>query len=214
MARPVQRVARGTNVAVPVRDRLMNGESTNGITALLRAWGSGDRKALEKVMPLVYSHLHATAQAYMGQQNPGHILQSTALVNETYLRLVRLKEIEWQDRGHFYAVCAQLMRQVLIDYARSRLSRKRGGGEAQVSFDEVEAFLSGGMSAEFIALDDALGKLAALDPRMSQVVQYRLFAGASVEDTAAALHVSERTVKREWHAAQVWLARELDRGKQ
>jgi RNA polymerase sigma factor (TIGR02999 family) len=189
----------------------MNASPTTEITALLRAWGAGDHRALETVMPLVYRHLQVTAHAYMAQQDAAHVLQSTALVNETYLRLLRLKEIEWQDRGHFYAVCAQLMRQVLTDYARSRLAQKRGGKRSQVSIDDASEIPSRDPSEELIALDDALRELSLLDERMSQVVQYRVFVGASVEETADALHISEATVKREWKAAMLWLARELDR---
>lgn len=183
------------------------------ITVLLRQWHAGDREALEKVIPLVYRQLHATAQRYMLQERPGHVLQSTALVNETFLRLVEMQQIEWQDRQHFYGVCARIMRHVLIDYARSRLSRKRGGDEQQVPLEDVEKGLIGDLSEQLITLDAALSELATFDERMSQVVQYRLFAGATVEETAAALHISERTVKREWQAAQVWLAAELERRK-
>ncbi len=164
-------------------------------------------------MPLVYRHLQTTAHNYMSQQDPVHVLQSTALVNETYLRLIRLKEIEWQDRGHFYAVCAQLMRQVLTDYARSRLTQKRGGQRRQVSIEDASDIPSDDPGQELIALDDALRELSLMDERMSQVVQYRVFVGASVEETAAVLHISEATVKREWQAARLWLARELDRRK-
>jgi RNA polymerase sigma-70 factor, ECF subfamily len=165
-------------------------------------------------MPLVYRQLQATAHGYMNQQQPAHILQSTALVNETYLRLLKLKQIEWQDRGHFYAVCAQLMRQTLIDYARSRLSLKRGGKGQQVPIEDADEVQQGNFEGELIALDDALQQLSDLDKRMSQVVQYRIFVGATVEETAAALHISEATVKREWHAARLWLARELDRKRE
>jgi RNA polymerase sigma-70 factor, ECF subfamily len=188
-----------------------NAPSETEITALLRAWGAGDRKALETVMPLVYRQLQATAHAYMNQQQPAHLLQSTALVNETYLRLLKLKQIEWQDRGHFYAVCAQLMRQTLVDYARSRLSQKRGGARQQVPIEDAHAVQDESLDGDLIALDEALRELSAVDERMSQVVQYRVFVGASVEETAVALHISEATVKREWQAARLWLAREMDR---
>ena len=191
----------------------MNVPSATGITVLLRAWGGGDRGALDKVMPVVYRHLQSTARRYMAQQGPGHVLQSSALVNETYLRLAKLGEIEWQDRGHFYAVCSQLMRQVLTDYARSRLYLKRGGKMRHIPIEDAH-WVSGRDSAqELVALDELLRELSAFDEQMSKVVQYRVFVGATVPETAAALQISERTVKREWQAAKAWLAREMDRRK-
>ncbi len=180
---------------------------------MLRAWGGGDRGALETVMPLVYRHLQATAHSYMVRQGPGQLLQSAALVNETYLRLIRLKEIEWQDRDHFYAVCAQLLRQVLTDYARSRLRLKRGGRAEQLSLEEAYGLAGGNPEKELLAVDHLLQQLSAFDERMSQIVQYRVFMGATVEETAAALGISDRTVKREWVTAKAWLAREMERRK-
>jgi RNA polymerase sigma-70 factor (ECF subfamily) len=189
----------------------MNGSSETGITMLLRAWGSGERGALDQVMPVVYRQLQTTARRYMARQSPGHVLQSTALVNETYLRLARLGDIEWQDRGHFFAVCSQLMRQILVDYARSRLFLKRGGARRQVPLEEVHALSRRDPAEELIALDNLLNRMWEFDEQMGRVVQYRVFLGATVEETAAAMGISERTVKREWQAAKAWLARELDR---
>jgi RNA polymerase sigma-70 factor (ECF subfamily) len=189
----------------------MDAPSATGITVLLRAWGGGDRRALDKVMPVVYRHLQSTARRYMAGQAPGHILQSSALVNETYLRLAKLGEIDWHDRGHFYAVCSQLMRQILTDYARSRLYLKRGGNMRQIPMEDAHLVSGRDSAQELVALDELLRELSAFDEQMSQVVQYRVFVGATVPETAAALQISERTVKREWQAAKAWLARELDR---
>ena len=183
----------------------------SGITVLLRAWNGGDHKALEKLIPLVYRELHRTARRYMARENPGHILQSAALVNETYLELEKLGEIDWQDRGHFYAVCAQLMRRTLTNYARSRLFQKRGGGAQRVHFDESWV-VSGDSRTDLVALDEALTQLALIDERKSQVVQLRFFVGLSVAETAAVLKVSEETVTRDWRLAKVWLLRELSTG--
>jgi RNA polymerase sigma-70 factor (ECF subfamily) len=189
----------------------MDASSATGITMLLRAWGAGDRQALDKVMPVVYRQLQSTARRYMARQGPGHILQSKALVNETYLRLAKLGEIEWHDRGHFFAVCSQLMRQILTDYARSRLFLKRGGHMRRVSLEEAQSLSGRDPAEELVALDNLLRELSQFDERMSRVVQYRVFIGATIEETAAAMGISERTVKREWQAARAWLARELDR---
>lgn len=182
------------------------------ITVLLRAWSSGDRRAFEKLIPLVYQRLYSAAQWYMAQQGPGHILQNTALVNETYLRLEKLHGLDWQDRGHFYAVCAQLMRRILSSYSRSQLSLKRGGAIQHVELDESIA-TELNWHSDLITLDDALHDLAAYDERMLRIVELRALVGLSVAETAAALNISERTVKREWQMARAWLLRELSRGK-
>jgi RNA polymerase sigma factor (TIGR02999 family) len=193
----------------------MDGHSSSesGITVLLRAWNGGDHQALEKLIPLVYRELHRTARRYMARESPGHILQSTALVNETYLELEKLGEIDWQDRGHFYAVCAQLMRRTLTNYARSRLFKKRGGDAQRVHFDESWV-VSGDSRTDLIALDEALNQLALIDERKSQIVQLRFFVGLSVAETAVVLKVSEETVSRDWRLAKVWLLRELSAGNQ
>ncbi len=186
--------------------------SVSEITVLLRAWNSGDHQALEKLTPIVYRELHRTARRYMAREKPGHILQCTALVNETYLQLERLGEVAWQDRGHFFAVCAQLMRRTLTNYARSQLFEKRGGRAQRVSFDESWV-VSGDARTDLIALDEALDRLAAIDARKSDVVQLRFFVGLSVAETAEALKVSQETVARDWKLAKVWLLRELSAGK-
>ena len=180
---------------------------------LLRAWSNGDDRALERLTSLVYGELHRLAQCYMGRENPNHILQSTALVNEVYVQLANLREVDWKNRTHFFGVCSHLMRHVLTDYARSRLYLKRGGDARQMPFDENLGVPDHDPGAVLIALDDALHDLAALDERMSQVVQLRFFGGFSVKETAEALGISEATVKREWESAKVWLLRELKRGK-
>jgi RNA polymerase sigma factor (TIGR02999 family) len=180
---------------------------------LLQAWKNGDSTAIEKLIPLVYRRLHNIALHYMALQAPDHILGSTALVNETYLQLVKMRNVDWQDRGHFFATCAHLMRNILTNYARSRLFQKRGGEACEVSFDEGCGDTLRNPSARLVALDDALYDLAAYDERMSRIVQLRLFVGLTVEETAEALGISERTVRRGWQSAKVWLARELDRGK-
>jgi RNA polymerase sigma factor (TIGR02999 family) len=192
----------------------MDTPSATGITSLLRAWGNGDRQALDQVMPAVFQQLQSTARRYMAREGAGHILQSTALVNETYLRLAKMGEVDWQDRAHFFSVCAQLMRRILTDYARSRLYQKRGGQMHQVPFKEVHWTAAQDSAEELMALDDVLRKMSGFDERMSQIVQYRVFVGATEAETAAALGISERTVRREWRTARAWLAQELQQRKQ
>jgi RNA polymerase sigma-70 factor (ECF subfamily) len=186
--------------------------STHEITQLLRAWSGGDQAALDKLTPLVYEEMHRAAHRYMAQERPGHMLQTTALVNEVYLRLVDIRQVTWQDRAHFLAVCARLMRRVLTDFARSRGYLKRGGDSPRVALDEA-LLVSREPPADLIALDDGLNALAAFDPRKSEVVELRFFGGLSVEETAEVLKVSPETVKRDWRLARVWLAREMG-GKQ
>jgi len=178
------------------------------ITRLLRAWGSGDEQALDQLTPIVYDHLHRVAQRHMADERSGHILQTTALVNEAYVRLFDCRQLNWQDRTHFFAVCARLMRRILIDVARSNLYQKRGGGAPHVALDEA---LGGGpqLSADIRALDDALSSLAKVDRRKGQVVELRFFGGLSVEETAEMLKVSKETVQRDWRLAKSWLLREL-----
>jgi RNA polymerase sigma-70 factor, ECF subfamily len=177
------------------------------VTALLRAWGDGDDSAVDALMPLVYDELHRLARLYMSRERHGLTLQPTALVNEAYLRLVDIRRVRWQDHAHFLAVSARVMRRVLIDVARTRASLKRAGGVQRVSFDE--ALTPGQWSADLIALDDALSALAQRDARKSQVVELRFFGGLDVEETAAALRVSSRTVMRDWRLARAWLSCEL-----
>jgi RNA polymerase sigma factor (TIGR02999 family) len=178
------------------------------ITQLLLAWGRGEQAALDRLTPLVYDELHRLAHRYMGHERPGHTLQTSALVNEVYLRLVDSSHVRWQDRAHFFAVSAQLMRRILVDFARRRHNLKCGGDARLVSLDEA-LLVSHESGADLVALDDALKTLASLDARQSQVVELRFFGGLSVEETAEALHVSEGTVRRDWSLARAWLRREL-----
>ncbi|MBI1766088.1 MAG: sigma-70 family RNA polymerase sigma factor [Acidobacteria bacterium] len=179
------------------------------ITQLLLAWGAGDEAALAQLMPLVYAELRQVAARHLRRQRPGHTLQTTALVNEAYLRLIDSSQVRWQNRAHFFAVSAQLMRRILVDFARSRQNLKRGGGAQQVSLDEALA-VAPERGADLLALDDALTRLAALNPRQAQVVELRYFGGLSEEESAEALKVSLRTVQRDWKLARLWLYRELN----
>ncbi|MGH9853850.1 MAG: sigma-70 family RNA polymerase sigma factor, partial [Blastocatellia bacterium] len=171
------------------------------VTQLLVAWSNGDRGALEKLMPLVYDELRRLARRYMNREPAGHTLQTTALVNEAYLRLIEQKEVKWHNRAHFFAISAQLMRRILVSMARARQADKRGGEARQVSLDEAMVF-SEERAAELVALDDAMNELAALDQRRSRVVELRYFGGLSVEETAEVLKVSPDTVMREWKRAK------------
>jgi RNA polymerase sigma-70 factor, ECF subfamily len=174
---------------------------------LLRAWSGGDPSALERLTPIVYAQLHRLARRYMRGERPGHSLQTTALVNEAYMRLVGYERIEWQNRAHFFAVSAQVMRRILVEHAR-RHNLKRGGGVPHVSLDEA-AVVGGGRAADLVALDDAMTTLAQLDPRKAQVVEMRFFGGLNVDETADVLKVSPATVMRDWSTAKAWLYREL-----
>ena len=186
----------------------MGGPSAHEITQLLQAWGNGDQWALEKLTPLVYEELHKAAQRYMAREGTGHTLQTTALVNEVYLRLVDVREVTWQNRAHFFAVCARLMRRILTDFARSRRYLKRGGDAQHVSLDEA-LVVSEEPRADVLALDDALNSLSAFDERKGKVVELRFFGGLTVEETAEVLNVSPDTVLRDWRLAKDWLVREL-----
>ena len=190
----------------------MTPPAQNEVTQLLLAWSDGDKAALEELTPLVYAELHRLAGKYMRRERAGHPLQTTALVNEAYVRLVDLRQVRWQNRAHFFGVAAQLMRHILVDFARARLRAERGGYKQQVSLEEA-AVVSKEKSADFIALDDALKTLAEIDPRKSRMVELRFFGGLSVEETAEALNVSPRTVQREWNLARDWLYRELNDGR-
>jgi RNA polymerase sigma factor (TIGR02999 family) len=183
------------------------------VTQLLRAWGNGDERALEKLTPLVYDELRRTARRHMARQSPGHTLQATALVNEVYLHLVNLRETNWQNRAHFFAVCAKLMRRILVDSARRRQYLRRGGGAPHVELEEA-LILSREAPTGLLALDDALQALATLDPRKVQVVELRYFGGLSVKESAEVLKVSEETVLRDWRLAKLWLLNELGGGEQ
>jgi RNA polymerase sigma-70 factor, ECF subfamily len=180
------------------------------ISKLLRAWSGGDQGALERLTPIVYDELHRIAGRYMKGERPGHSLQTTALVNEAYMRLVDYKRMQWQNRAHFFAVSAQLMRRILVDHVR-RHNLKRGGGVQHVSLDEV-AVVGAARAADLVVLDDAMNALARIDPRKVQVVEMRFFGGLSVEETAEVLKVSSVTVMRDWSTAKAWLYRELAGG--
>ncbi len=182
------------------------------VTQLLLAWGQGEQAAFEKLTPLVYKELRRLAHRYMGRERPGHTLQTTALVNEAYLRLVDCKQVRWQNRTHFFAISAQLMRRILVDFARSRRYLKRGGNAHRVSLDEA-LVVSQERNADLVELDDGLKALAAVDTRKSQVVELRFFGGLSVVETAEVLKVSPDTVLRDWQLAKAWLLRELSRQK-
>ena len=178
------------------------------VTRLLVAWSGGDEAALEELTPLVYGELRRLAHHYISRERPGHTLQTSALVNEAYVRLVEQKNVDWQCRAHFYGIAARLMRQVLVDYARRRGYAKRGGGAHRVSLDEALA-VSEERAAEVVALDGALESLAKLDPRQSQIVELRFFGGLSIEETAEVLGVSPGTVMADWTVAKAWLRRAI-----
>jgi len=184
----------------------MSSPSRPEITGLLLAWRQGDSSALEKLVPLVEAELHRLAHRYLAQERPGHTLQTTALVNEAYLRLMDWKNVQWQDRAHFVGVAARLMRYILVGYARRQPHRKVGA--QQVSLDQALE-ISHGRSADLVAIDDALKALAAFDVRKSQIVELRFFGGLSVEETAEVLDVAPITVMREWNKAKAWLYDEL-----
>ena len=188
----------------------MDTPSTHEVTQLLKAWSGGDQQALEKLTPIVYRHLHQIAQRYMGGERSGHMLQTTALVNEAYLRLVDCAQVNWQDRAHFLAVSANLMRRILIDFARSRDYMKRGGAILHIPLEEAPSACDE-PDVNLVALDDALKTLAAVDERKSKVVELKFFGGLSVEETAEVLGVSSDTVTRDWRLAKIWLLRELSR---
>ncbi|MBV8050501.1 MAG: sigma-70 family RNA polymerase sigma factor [Acidobacteriaceae bacterium] len=190
----------------------MDTPANHEITRLLKAWSSGDEQALDKLTPLVYRQLHHIAQRYMWGERSGHTLQTTALVNEVYLRLVDCGQVNWQDRAHFFAMSAQLMRRILIDFARSRGSLKRGGAVPHISLEDAPS-LCNETDVDMLALDDALKALSVLDERKSKTVELRFFGGLSVEETAEVLRVSSDTVLRDWQMAKIWLLRELSRGR-
>ena len=188
----------------------MDTASSAEITRLLRAWGGGDRAAMDDLAPLVYDELHRMAQRYLRRENPGNTLQPTALVNEAYLRLVDVENVRWEDRAHFFAVSAQMMRRILVDAARARGCAKRGGGAGRLELNEsIDGMPERG--DDLVALDDALCALARLDPRKARVVEMRFFGGLSVDETAAVLKISAPSVLRDWKLARAWLMRELSR---
>jgi len=183
------------------------GESQE-VTRLLLAWNDGDEGALEKLVPLVYGELRRLAKRQMWGEHPDHTLQTTALINEAYIKLVDLRNVHWQNRAHFFALCARLMRRILVDFARSRHYAKRGGGAQPISLDE-SLVVSPAHSTDLVAVDDALKALAKVDARKAQMVELRFFGGLTVEETAEVLKVSPETVQRDWKLAKAWLLREL-----
>jgi RNA polymerase sigma factor (TIGR02999 family) len=186
----------------------MQVQSAKEITRLLVAWSEGDQSALDQLAPLINSELHRLAHHYMCRERPGHLLQTSALVNEAYVRLIDWKNVRWQNRAHFFGVAAQLMRRILVDFARERQYQKRGGGALQVSLSEAASFVMQ-RNSDLVALDEALTALAQIDPRKVRVVEMRFFAGLSIEEVADVLKVSKETVMRDWRLSKVWLLREL-----
>ena len=184
--------------------------TSHEITELLLAWRNGQSGALERLTPLVYQELQKLARAYLRSERAGHSLQTADLVNEAYLRLIVAEQLPWQNRAHFYGICAQLMRRILVDFARARLSEKRGGAATQLALDEALT-LDAPQNADLVALDDALTDLAKLSERQSKVVELRFFGGLSEPEIAEVLQVSTRTVSNDWHLARAWLLRELSR---
>jgi len=186
------------NNKTPVRD----------ITELLQGWNDGDSRAMERLAPIVYDELHRLAHNYMSGERDGHTLQTSALVNEAYIRLVDIKEMQWENRQHFFAMTGRLMRRILVDFARRRRNLKRGGGAEHVSFEEGLT-VSPSQMPDLLAIDEALDALAAEDPRKVRVVELRFFAGLDTKQTAAALNVSPETVRRDWRLARAWLHRQI-----
>ncbi len=185
--------------------------SPQSVTALLRAWSGGDEMALESLIPLIYEELHRIARRYLGREQSDHTLQTTALINEAYLRLADARRLPWHDRTHFFAIAAQVMRRILVDHARSRQNLKRGGAVRRVSLDEALTVCRE-RSAELVKLHDALSALSAVDSRKGQVVELRFFGGLNIQETAHVLKVSPDTVMRDWKFSKVWLLRELRSG--
>jgi len=188
----------------------MSTPSSNDVTRLLVDWGNGNQAALDELIPLVYAELHRLAGRYMWREGRGHTLQTSALINEAYLRLVDQKKMQWQNRAHFFGVAARLMRQILVDHARSRSRAKRGGGAQMVSLAEQSVIAK--EIEDVIALDDALKNLSEMDPRKSQIVEMKFFGGLTTEEVAEVLNVTTRTVEREWRKAKAWLNRAISKG--
>jgi RNA polymerase sigma factor (TIGR02999 family) len=188
----------------------MHMPQSNQVTRLLLDWSRGDRDALDQLMPLVYQELRKLAGSYLKSERPDHTLQPTALIHEAYLRMIGNDMPEWQSRAHFFGVAARLMRQILVEHARTRHAIKRGGDQQKISLDDAPQVFAQGEAAELLALDYALTKLATFDDRRSRILEMRAFGGMSVEETAAAIGVSERTIKREMRLAQAWIRRELE----
>jgi len=197
---------------VCVKVRVLDGRlkmSAADVTRLLLAWSKGDERALEQLTPVIYQELHRLARSYMVREDPGHTLQATALINEAYIRLIQGNRVQWRDRAHFYAISAKLMRRILVDFGRARRSQKRGKGRP-VHLEESAA-VTRERSADLVGLDEALEKLAAIDPRKSQIVELRFFGGLTVDETAEVLNIAPSTVYKEFDLAKLWLLREFER---
>src|SRR5437879_8853527 len=190
----------------------MGQSSTHEVTQLLIAWSSGDKAALDKLMPLIHEELRRLAHHYMSRERAGHTLQTTALVNEAYVRLVNRKEVHWQNRAHFFAIAAQLMRSILVDHARSHAYAKRGGGAHKIALDDAMV-VSQKRAAEVVAIDDALKRVNEIDSQQSQIVEMKFCGGLTIEETAEVLGLSPATIKREWSSAKAWLYHELSRNE-
>ena len=182
------------------------------VTSLLVRWRNGDANAFDELAPIVYDELRKLARSHLRRERPGHTLQSTALVHEAYLRMIDQQNVSWQNRSHFYGIAAQMIRRILVDYARAKKTKKRGEAAPKIAFEEA-AGAHGAEDLDLVALDDALKALAEIDPRQSRIVELRYFAGLSIEDTAEVLGISPATVKRDWTVARAWLRRELVRGE-
>jgi RNA polymerase sigma factor (TIGR02999 family) len=187
-------------------------EAPSEVSLLLQGWRNGDRQALDTLLPLVYAELRRLARIQLQKERPGHTLQSAALVHEAYLRLIGLNTPQWESRTHFFAIAAQLMRQILVDYARRHRAAKRGGSICKLSLDDAMA-ASRGKDVDVVALDDALNTLAKIDPRQSRVVELRFFAGLSLQEISEAMEIAPATVQRDWTAARAWLHREIYRNQ-
>ncbi|MCA1623273.1 MAG: sigma-70 family RNA polymerase sigma factor [Acidobacteria bacterium] len=187
-------------------------EERHNITQMLQKWSEGNAQALDELMPLVYEELHRQASRYLRRERKDHTLQTTALIHEAYLKLIDQRDVRWESRTHFFAIAAQAMRRILVDYARAKQRSKRGGDDAKISLEEETILISTeGKGVDLIALDEALTRFAEIDPQQARVVELRYFGDLSLEETAEALHISRATVAREWNTAKVWLHRELTR---
>ncbi len=185
--------------------------SAPDVTQLLANWSKGDQCALEQLMPLVYGELRRLASAYLRRERSNHTLQSTALVHEAFMRLVQQQDVQWRNRAHFYAIAAQMIRRILVDYARAQHAEKRGSGAIKLELDEAMAVQQAGAGIDLLGLNDALDRLAELDERQGRIVELRFFAGLSIEETAEVMHLSPASIKREWQTARAWLFREMTR---
>jgi RNA polymerase sigma factor (TIGR02999 family) len=185
--------------------------SVPDVTQLLVNWSKGDQSALDELMPLVYGELRRLAGAYLRRERSNHTLQSTALVHEAFMRLVNQHDVQWRNRAHFYAIAAQMIRRILVDYARSQHAEKRGSGAIKLELDEAMAVAQTGTDIDLLGLNDALDALAELDERQSRIVELRFFAGLSIEETAEVMHLSPASIKREWQTARAWLFRKMTR---